>query len=34
MTVVTEYTSTKKILDQETDRWAQLSLELEELQEH
>lgn len=34
MTVVTEYTSTKKILDQETDRWAQLSLELEEIQEH
>ncbi len=32
MTVVTEYTSTKKIIDQETDRWEQLSTELEELQ--
>ncbi len=32
MTVVTEYTSTKKIVDQETDRWEQLSTELEELQ--
>ena len=33
MTVVTEYTSTKKIMDQETDRWEQLSTELEELQQ-
>ena len=29
MTVVTEYTSTKKLIDQETERWAQLSEELE-----
>ena len=29
MTVVTEYTSIKKIVDQETERWAQLSEELE-----
>ena len=29
MTVVTEYTSTKRLIDQETDRWAQLSEELE-----
>ncbi|MBQ6202843.1 MAG: ABC-F family ATP-binding cassette domain-containing protein [Prevotella sp.] len=29
MTVVTEYTSTKKVIDQETERWAQLSEELE-----
>ena len=32
MTVVTEYTSTKKIIDQETERWAQLSEELESIQ--
>ena len=29
MTVVTEYTSIKKVIDQETERWAQLSEELE-----
>ncbi|MCR4853529.1 MAG: ABC-F family ATP-binding cassette domain-containing protein [Prevotella sp.] len=32
MTVVTEYTSIKKIIDQETERWAQLSEELECIQ--
>jgi len=32
MTVVTEYTSTKKLLDNETERWEQLSIELEEIQ--
>ncbi|MDD7318153.1 MAG: ABC-F family ATP-binding cassette domain-containing protein [Prevotella sp.] len=32
MTVVTEYTSTKKLLDNETERWTQLSMELEEIQ--
>ena len=32
MTIVTEYTSTKKVIDQETDRWAQLSEELEGIQ--
>ena len=32
MTVVTEYTSTKKIIDQETERWAQLAEELESIQ--
>lgn len=32
MEVVTEYTSTKRMLDRETDRWAQLSMELEEMQ--
>ena len=32
MTVVTEYTSTKRLIDQETDRWAQLSEELEAIE--
>ena len=32
MTVVTEYTSTKRLIDQETDRWAQLSEELETIE--
>lgn len=32
MTVVTEYTSIKKLIDQETDRWEQLCEELETLQ--
>ena len=32
MTVVTEYTSIKKLIDQETDRWEQLCEELEEQQ--
>ena len=32
MTVVTEYTSTKRIIDQETDRWAQLSEELDAIE--
>ncbi len=31
MTVVTEYTSIKKLIDQETSRWEQLSEELEEM---
>ena len=32
MTVVTEYTSIKKLIDQETERWEHLCEELEELQ--
>ena len=32
MTVVTEYTSTKRLIDQETDRWAQLSEKLETIE--
>ena len=31
MTIVTEYTSIKKVIDQETARWEQLSEELEEI---
>ena len=31
MTLVTEYTSTKKALDEEVERWEQLSEELESL---
>ena len=31
MTVVTEYTSTTKVIEKETERWEQLSMELEEL---
>ena len=31
MTIVTEYTSIKKLIDQETDRWGQLCEELEAL---
>ena len=33
MKAVTEYTSTKRVIDQETERWEQLSIQLEELQE-
>ena len=32
MTIVTEYTSIKKLIDQETERWEHLCEELEELQ--
>ena len=32
MELVTEYTSTHKVLDTENDRWLQLSEELEEMQ--
>ena len=32
MELVTEYTSTKKCLDEEVERWEQLSEELEKLQ--
>ena len=31
MTVVTEYTSTMKVIEKETERWEQLSMELEEI---
>ena len=31
MTLVTEYTDTKRALDEEVERWEQLSEELEEL---
>jgi ATP-binding cassette subfamily F protein 3 len=31
MTLVTEYTTTKKALDEEVERWEQLSTELETL---
>ena len=31
MTLVTEYTSTKKALDEEVERWEQLSMELEKI---
>ncbi len=33
MEVVTEYTSTKRVLDEEIERWESLSLQLEEMQE-
>ena len=32
MTVVTEYTSIKKLIDQQTERWEHLYEELEQLQ--
>jgi ATP-binding cassette subfamily F protein 3 len=31
MTLVTEYTATKKALDEEVARWEELSMELDEL---
>ena len=34
MTLVTEYTDTKRALDEEVERWEQLSEELEELSQH
>ena len=34
MTLVTEYTNTKRALDEEVERWEQLSEELEELSQH
>ena len=33
MTLVTEYTSTKKSLDEEVERWEQLSEKLEEIKQ-
>ena len=31
MTLITEYTSTKKALDEEVERWEEYSMQLEEL---
>lgn len=31
MTIITEYTSTKRLLDEEVERWEEASMELEEL---
>jgi ATP-binding cassette subfamily F protein 3 len=33
MTVVTEYTSIKKLIDQETERWERLCEEMEEMKD-